>query len=118
MDDFILKQFDNPDETREFEKGKFEIVHMPNMTIGRATYNASEDIRNNYLSTYEGKKLIGKYDGEKPKRYIKDLLEYLDMNINEFDQHIDKFRSPHLWGKNINGEYKLRHNVNLTGLDD
>ena len=38
MDDFILKQFDNPDETREFEKGKFEIVHMPNMTIGRATY--------------------------------------------------------------------------------
>ena len=48
MDDFILKQFDNPDETREFEKGKFEIVHMPNMTIGRATYKKgwkwSEDV--------------------------------------------------------------------------
>lgn len=101
---------------------KFDDLHWYTLFIkfgiGRATYNASEDIRNNYLSTYEGKKLIGKYDGEKPKRYIKDLLEYLDMNINEFDQHIDKFRSPHLWGKNINGEYKLRHNVNLTGLDD
>jgi len=48
MNDFILKQFDNPDEIREFEKGKFEIVHMPNMTIGRATYKKgwkwSEDV--------------------------------------------------------------------------
>ena len=48
MNDFILKQFDNPDEIREFEKGKFEIVHMPNMTIRRATYKKgwkwSEDV--------------------------------------------------------------------------
>ena len=28
MDDLILKQFDNPDEVRNFEKGKFEIVQM------------------------------------------------------------------------------------------
>ena len=33
-----LKQFDNPDEVRTFEKGKFEIVHIGGMTIGRATY--------------------------------------------------------------------------------
>ena len=34
----ILKRFDQPDETRSFEKGKFEIVHIGGMTIGRATY--------------------------------------------------------------------------------
>lgn len=34
----ILKSFDKPDEVRTFEKGKFEIVHIGNMTIGRATY--------------------------------------------------------------------------------
>jgi hypothetical protein len=33
-----LKRFDNPDETRVFEKGKFEIVTIGGMTIGRATY--------------------------------------------------------------------------------
>ncbi|HEY0546344.1 MAG TPA: cupin domain-containing protein [Pyrinomonadaceae bacterium] len=33
-----LKRFDNPDETRVFEKGKFEIVTIGVMTIGRATY--------------------------------------------------------------------------------
>ena len=36
--DVILKQFDKPDEVRHFEKGKFELVHIGGMTIGRATY--------------------------------------------------------------------------------
>lgn len=36
--DVILKRFENPDETRSFPKGKFEIVHLGGMTIGRATY--------------------------------------------------------------------------------
>ena len=34
----VLKRFDNPDEVRTFDKGKFEIVHVGGMTIGRATY--------------------------------------------------------------------------------
>ena len=38
MLDVILKRFDTPDEARVFEKGKFEIVHIGGMTIGRATY--------------------------------------------------------------------------------
>src|SRR5919204_2814572 len=37
--DVILKRFDQPDEVREFEKGKFELVHIGGMTIGRATYD-------------------------------------------------------------------------------
>jgi uncharacterized RmlC-like cupin family protein len=36
--DVILKRFENPDEVREFELGKFELVHIGGMTIGRATY--------------------------------------------------------------------------------
>ncbi len=36
--DVILKRFENPDETRLFEKGKFELVKLGAMTIGRATY--------------------------------------------------------------------------------
>lgn len=39
MLEVILKRFEEPDEIRTFEKGKFEIVHIGNMTIGRATYN-------------------------------------------------------------------------------
>jgi uncharacterized RmlC-like cupin family protein len=35
----ILKRFDAPDEVREFEKGRFEVVHLGGITIGRATYH-------------------------------------------------------------------------------
>ena len=38
MLDVVLKRFEKPDEVREFEKGRFEIVHLGGMTIGRATY--------------------------------------------------------------------------------
>jgi uncharacterized RmlC-like cupin family protein len=34
----ILKQFESPDEIRTFEKGKFEVVNLGVMSIGRATY--------------------------------------------------------------------------------
>lgn len=34
----VLKRFEQPDEVRTFEKGKFELVRLGGMTIGRATY--------------------------------------------------------------------------------
>ena len=36
--DVILRRFDSPDEVRQFEKGRFELVQIGGMTIGRATY--------------------------------------------------------------------------------
>jgi hypothetical protein len=39
MLDVILKRFEQPDELRQFEKGKFELVHIAGMTIGHATYS-------------------------------------------------------------------------------
>lgn len=38
MLEVILKRFENPDETRHFEKGKFEIVNLGGLVIGRASY--------------------------------------------------------------------------------
>ena len=38
MLDVVLKRFDNPDEVRHFEKGRFEIIKIAGMTIGKATY--------------------------------------------------------------------------------
>ena len=36
--DFLIKRFEKPDEVRTFEKGRFELVRIAAMTIGRATY--------------------------------------------------------------------------------
>ena len=38
MIDIIMKRFDSPDQVLEFDKGKFEIIDMEKMTIGKATY--------------------------------------------------------------------------------
>src|ERR1700693_5015382 len=38
MLEVILKRFEQPDEIRTFEKGRFELVRVGGMTIGRATY--------------------------------------------------------------------------------
>ncbi len=38
MNDVILKRFEAPDEVREFPKGRFEIVRIGGVTIGRASY--------------------------------------------------------------------------------
>ena len=38
MLEVILKRFETPDETRVFEKGKFEIINIGGMIIGRASY--------------------------------------------------------------------------------
>jgi hypothetical protein len=37
--DVILRRFDEPDEVRTFEKGRFEIVRIAGSTFGRATYD-------------------------------------------------------------------------------
>ena len=34
----ILRRFEAPDEVRTFEKGRFELVRLGAMTVGRATY--------------------------------------------------------------------------------
>jgi hypothetical protein len=39
MNEVILKRFDSPDETRTFAKGKFEIVNLGGLTIGKASYD-------------------------------------------------------------------------------
>ena len=36
--DVILKRFAQPDEVRKMEKGRFELIRLAGMTIGRATY--------------------------------------------------------------------------------
>ncbi len=36
--DVILKRFEAPDEAREMVKGRFEVVRLGGITVGRATY--------------------------------------------------------------------------------
>ncbi len=37
--DAIIRRFDRPDETRSFEKGKFDLVRIGALAVGRASYD-------------------------------------------------------------------------------
>lgn len=87
--------------------------------IGRATYDASQEIRNQHLTREDGIALVKKFDGEFPDRYFNEVMEYLDIDPEYFRNELcDKFRSPHLWGKSSDGEWKLRHTVWGGGLNN
>lgn len=95
--------------------------------IGRATYDASQEIRNGEITREEGVALVKKYDGEFPERFAEEIFNYLSIPEKEFPKasrmfeqpimdrayfmHLaDKFRSPHLWTKEY-GVWQLRHTV-------
>jgi N-acetyl sugar amidotransferase len=87
--------------------------------IGRATYDASQEIRNNHLVRDEGVALVKRFDGEFPDRYFNEIMEYLEIDPEFFRNELsDRFRSPHLWGLNDSNEWKLRHTVWNGGLND
>jgi N-acetyl sugar amidotransferase len=78
--------------------------------IGRATYDAAQEIRNGKITREEGVHLVNKYDQEFPLRYFKEFLEYIDLSEKQFFETIDRFRSPHLWDQ-VDGKWVLRHTV-------
>lgn len=86
--------------------------------IGRATYDASQEIRNGHLDRDEAIALVNRFDGEFPDRYFQEVMDYIGMDAQQFHELADRFRSPHLWGRDANGQWKQRHTVSGSGLDD
>ncbi|MCE9659474.1 MAG: N-acetyl sugar amidotransferase [Burkholderiales bacterium] len=78
--------------------------------IGRATYDAAQEIRNGKITREEGVQLVRRYDQEFPMKYFKEFLEYISLDEAQFHATVDRFRSPHLW-KLDGGSWQLRHAV-------
>ncbi|MTD94664.1 N-acetyl sugar amidotransferase [Hyphomicrobium sp. xq] len=78
--------------------------------LGRATYDAAQEIRNGKITREEGVNLVHKFDQEFPKKYFEEFLEYVDISEQDFWATVDRFRSPHLWEQDGN-KWRLRHQV-------
>ena len=80
--------------------------------IGRATYDAAQEIRSGDITRDEGVALVHRFDGEWPGRFENELFEYLSvpqfprMDRAHFLSIAERFKSPHLW----DGD-RLRHVV-------
>lgn len=69
---------------------------------GRAMSDSTMEVRNGHITKEEGLGLIKQFDGEFPKTYEKEFLEYCSVSREEFDALCDKFRPKHLWQKKSN----------------
>ncbi len=78
--------------------------------IGRATYDASQEIRSNKITREEGISLVKQFDVEFPERYFKHFLSYTNLSEGEFFSCVDSFRPDHLWEKKDN-EWHLKQAV-------
>ena len=85
--------------------------------IGRASYDAAQEVRNSHINKKEALALVKKFDGEFPDKYFNDVLDYIDIKKDEFFELLEKFRPKHLW-KKTKGSWKLRHTANKDGYDD
>ncbi len=84
--------------------------------IGRATSDAAHEIRDDKITRDEGIALVRRYDGEFPRKYYSEFLEYCGITDEEFQEVVDSWRSDHLWRKTSNG-WELKHAVWHEELD-
>lgn len=78
--------------------------------LGRASYDAAQEIRNRHITREEGAALVRKFDGEFPQKYFEEIMDCIGLKPERFLELCDEFRPPHLWGKE-NGQWRLHHRV-------
>ncbi len=77
---------------------------------GRAMNDAAHELRDGHITRDEALALVHKYDGEFPKKYFAEFLEYTGLTEQQFWECVDRNRSPHLWEKR-DGDWILKHRV-------
>lgn len=78
--------------------------------FGRCTDDCSHEVRDGHISREEAVALVNRYDGEFPKRYFQDFLEYLDITEEHFWQIADSYRLNHIWDNSGEG-WNLKQRV-------
>ncbi len=78
--------------------------------MGRAVADSAHEVRVGKITRDEGIALVKKFDGEFPKKYFKEFLEYVSLTESEFNEVVDSWRSDHIW-KYENGEWRLRYPI-------
>jgi len=79
--------------------------------LGRASYDAAQEVRNKKITREEAVSLVKQFDSEFPSLYFQEFLDYLSISKNEFKAKVDENRSPHLWSQSSDGVWQLQHAV-------
>jgi hypothetical protein len=78
--------------------------------LGRASYDAAQEVRNKKILRKEAVRLVKKYDHEFPNKYFYEFLEYIGISKKKFFETVNKFRPNNLWIKK-NEIWSLRKKI-------
>ena len=84
---------------------------------GRATDNASIEIRLNSMNRDEGKKLVREHEGKLPEKFLNEFLKDWNMSRDEFLQIADKFTNKDLFKKDENGQLIRDESGNIEKIN-
>lgn len=78
--------------------------------LGRCMEDAAHEVRDGHITREEAIALMQRYEGEFPKKYFKEFLDYLDISEGHFWEVVDSWRAPHLW-KKVDGKWMLKNPI-------
>ncbi|MCK9492383.1 MAG: N-acetyl sugar amidotransferase [Sulfurimonas sp.] len=73
--------------------------------FGRASDNASLDVRLGYISREEAVRLVNRYDGIPPKKAIKEYLKYTGFSQGEFEKIVNSYINKNIFEKDKNNSF-------------
>lgn len=79
--------------------------------FGRATRDACRMIQNNQMDRNKSIELARKYDHEFPELDFDEILNYLDITSDQFEEIVNKHRNKEIWKSNINNKWELINSI-------
>ena len=109
LEDDRDRTFNKYDKTDDAANGVHDYLKYLKFGYGRATDDASTEIRNGRMTREEGLEMVKKHDGKRP-RDLDFILDFLEISEDHFYKCIDHLRDKNMW-EYKNGVWNKKYNV-------
>jgi len=79
--------------------------------FGRATRDSCRMIQNNQMTREKAIEFARKYDNEFPEDDFQEVLSYLDISNDQFEEIVNKHRNQEIWKSGINNKWELINSI-------
>ena len=79
--------------------------------FGRATRDSCRMIQNNQMTREKAIELARKYDNEFPSKNLKEVLSFLDLNEDKFEEIVNKHRNEEIWKTGLSNKWELINSI-------
>jgi hypothetical protein len=104
----------NYENLDNYQTGIHDYFKYLKFGFGRATDIVNNQIRRKIITREDGLEIVKKHDGKFPSHYLgkslKEILDYIDMNEEEFIKICDSFTNKQIFKTDVNGELIKENN--------